>query len=82
MKDSRQLELKGELILLLYRLQHLPNAKQVSEIWCNYCRKVGVEKIVIYSGFSHDNWTYEQFGCDGQINFRLTICSRAVYAMK
>jgi lipopolysaccharide biosynthesis protein len=69
MKDERYIRLNGRPILLVYRPQHLPDAKKSADIWRNHCRKVGLGEIQIYCCFSHNNWSYEQFGFDGGIEF-------------
>ena len=69
MKDKRYIKLNGTPVLLVYRPQHLPDAKKSAEIWRNHCRKVGLGEIAIYCCFSHNNWTYEQFGFDGGVEF-------------
>ena len=69
MKDKRYIKLNGTPVLLVYRPQHLPDAKKSAEIWRNHCRKVGLGEIAIYCCFSHNNWTYEQFDFDGGVEF-------------
>ena len=69
MQDKRYIKLDGKPVLLVYRPQHLPDAKQSAEIWRKYCRKVGLGEIAIYCCFTHGNWTYEQFGFDGGVEF-------------
>ena len=68
-KDKRYIKLNGKPVLLVYRPQHLPDAKKSAEIWREHCRKVGLGEIAIYCCFSHSNWTYEQFGFDGGVEF-------------
>ena len=69
MKDERYIRLNGKPVLLVYRPQHLPDAKKSVEIWRAHCKKNGLGDITILCCFTHGNWTYEQFGFDGGVEF-------------
>ena len=69
LKDRRYIRLDGKPILLVYRPQHLPNARKSAEVWREHCRSVGLGDISLFCCFTHGNWTYEQFGFDGGVEF-------------
>ena len=69
MRDERYITLNGKPVLLVYRPQHLPDAKKSAEIWRKHCRKIGIGEIAIYCCFTHRNWTYDQFDFDGGVEF-------------
>jgi lipopolysaccharide biosynthesis protein len=69
MKDKRYIRLNGKLILLVYRPQHLPDAKKSASIWRAHCKSAGLGEIEIYCCFTHSNWDYKKFGFDGGIEF-------------
>jgi len=69
LRDERYIRLNGKPILLVYRPQHLPNAKQSIEIWKAYCKKNGIGDLLVFCAFSHGNWNYKKYGCDGGVEF-------------
>jgi lipopolysaccharide biosynthesis protein len=69
MKDRRYLRLDDKPILLVYRPQHLPNAKNSAEVWRNHCKAEGIGDIQIFCCFTHGNWNYKKFGFDGGVEF-------------
>jgi len=68
-QDPRYIRFEGAPLLIVYRPQHLPDARRSAQIWRDYCRSVGIPKIQVYCAFTHDNWRYEQFGFDGGVEF-------------
>jgi hypothetical protein len=68
-RDPRYIRFEGAPLLIVYRPQHLPDARRSAQIWRDYCRSVGIPKIQIYCAFTHGNWEYEQFGFDGGVEF-------------
>ncbi len=69
MKDRRYLRLDDKPILMVYRPQHLPNAKKSAEVWRKHCKAVGIGEIQIFCCFTHGNWEYQKFGFDGGVEF-------------
>lgn len=68
-RDPRYIRFEGAPLLIVYRPQHLPDARRSAQIWRDYCRSVGIQKLQIYCAFTHGNWNYEQFGFDGGVEF-------------
>ncbi len=68
-RDPRYIRFEGAPLLIVYRPQHLPDARRSAQIWRDYCQSVGIPKIQIYCAFTHQNWNYEQFGFDGGVEF-------------
>jgi lipopolysaccharide biosynthesis protein len=69
LKDKRYIHVDGAPFIIVYRPQHLPNARKTAKIWRDYCASVGIPKIHIACAFSHGNWDYKQFGFDGGVEF-------------
>lgn len=69
MSDPRYIRLNGNPILLVYRPQHMPDAKKSATVWRDYCRSLGLGELQVYCCFTHGNWDYEQFGFDGGVEF-------------
>jgi lipopolysaccharide biosynthesis protein len=68
-RDPRYIRFEGAPLLIVYRPQHLPDAKKSAEIWRDYCRSIGIPELKIFCAFTHQNWDYEQFGFDGGLEF-------------
>lgn len=68
-RDRRYIRLNGKPLLLVYRPQHLPEPRRSADVWREYCRKVGLGDLLVFCCFTHGNWTYEQFGFDGGVEF-------------
>ncbi|MEJ1365051.1 MAG: glycoside hydrolase family 99-like domain-containing protein [Candidatus Sedimenticola sp. (ex Thyasira tokunagai)] len=67
--DPRYIRLNGAPILIVYRPQHLPNAKKSSQIWRDYCRTVGIGEIHVCAALTHGNMDYKQFEFDSGVEF-------------
>lgn len=67
--DPRYIRLDGAPILLVYRAQHLPDAKKTAAIWRDYCASVGITRIHLCAALTHGNMDYEQFGFDSGVEF-------------
>jgi len=68
-RDPRYIRVDGKPFLIVYRPQHLPNARRSVEIWREYCRSVGLGEIHICSALTHGNDDYTQFGFDSGVEF-------------
>jgi hypothetical protein len=68
-RDPRYIRFEGAPLLIVYRPQHLPDARRSAQIWRDYCQSVGIPKLQVYCAFTHGNWKYEQFGFDGGVEF-------------
>lgn len=82
MQDRRYIRLNGRPVLLVYRPQHLPDPARSADVWRAHCRSVGLGDISIFCCFTHGNWTYEQFGFDGGVEFPPHNMHRATLADK
>ena len=67
--DQRYLRIDGAPFLIVYRPQHLPDARRSVSIWREYCREVGIGEIHVCAALTHGNGDYEQFGFDSGVEF-------------
>lgn len=67
--DSRYIRVDGKPFLIVYRPQHLPNARQTAAIWREYCHTAGIGDIHICAALTHGNTDYVQFGFDSAVEF-------------
>ncbi|MDP1527466.1 MAG: glycoside hydrolase family 99-like domain-containing protein [Rhodocyclaceae bacterium] len=67
--DPRYIRVDGKPFLIVYRPQHLPDARQTSQIWRDYCRSTGIGEIHICAALTHGNLDYAQFGFDSGVEF-------------
>jgi 2-polyprenyl-3-methyl-5-hydroxy-6-metoxy-1,4-benzoquinol methylase len=69
LRDSRYIRVNGAPLVIIYRPQHLPDARKTTQVWRDYCRSVGIGEIHVACALTHSNWDYEQFGYDSGIEF-------------
>lgn len=67
--DSRYIRIDGKPFLIVYRPQHLPDAKKTAGIWREYCRSIGIGEIHLCAALTHGNEDYAQFGFDCGVEF-------------
>lgn len=67
--DSRYLRVDGKPLLVIYRPQHMPDARQAAEVWRQHCRTSGFGEIHIVGALVHGNNDYEQYGFDAGVEF-------------
>jgi lipopolysaccharide biosynthesis protein len=67
--DKRYIRLDGKPYLIVYRPQHLPDARKTVEIWRDFCRSLGMGEIHVCAALTHGNEDYEQFGFDSGVEF-------------
>ena len=67
--DPRYIRLDGKPMLIVYRVQHLPNSLRTTEIWREHCRKVGIGEIHLCAALTHGNEAFRQFGFDSGVEF-------------
>lgn len=69
MRDPRYLCVDGRPILLVYRPDLLPSAKDTARRWRNWCRDNGVGEIYLVSTQSFDKSDPAKFGLDATVEF-------------
>ncbi len=68
-KDPRYIRVDGKLFLIVYRPQHLPDARKTLETWRHYCRENGLGELHVSASLTHGNRDHEQFGFDSGVEF-------------
>lgn len=68
-EDGRYIRVDGKPYLIVYRPQHLPDAKKTLNIWREYCKSIGVGEIHICAALVHGNEDYKQYGFDSGVEF-------------
>jgi lipopolysaccharide biosynthesis protein len=67
--DPRYIRLDDAPFLIVYRPQHLPDAKKSVQVWREHCRAVGIGEIHVCAALTHGNEDYLQFGFDSGVEF-------------
>lgn len=67
--DPRYIRLDGRPFLIVYRPQHLPDARKTAALWREYCRTTGIGEIHLCAALTHGNEDYAQFGFDSGVEF-------------
>lgn len=68
-QDTRYIRVDGKPFLIVYRPQHLPDAKKTLTIWRDYCQSVGFGEIHLCAALTHGNEDYLQYGFDSGVEF-------------
>lgn len=68
-KDERYIKVDGKPYLIVYRPQHLPDARKTVSVWREYCRSIGLGEIHLCAALTHGNIDYDQFGFDSGVEF-------------
>jgi len=68
-EDSRYIRVDGKFFLIVYRPQHLPDARKTAGIWREYCRSIGLGEIHLCAALTHGNEDYVQYGFDSGVEF-------------
>jgi len=67
--DPRYIRINGVPFLIVYRPQHLHDARKTVAIWRDYCRSVGIGEIHLCAALTHGNEDYAQFGFESGVEF-------------
>lgn len=67
--DPRYIRINGVPFLIVYRPQHLPDARKTAKVWRDHCRAVGIGEIHLCAALTHGNEDYVQFGFDSGVEF-------------
>ncbi len=68
-QDKRYIRVDGKLYLIVYRPQHLPNARKTMGVWRDYCRSMGLGELHLCAALTHGNEDYAKFGFDSGVEF-------------
>ena len=68
-QDQRYIRIEGAPFLIVYRPQHLPDARKTADIWRDYCKQAGIGEIHLCAALTHGNHDYAQFGFDSGVEF-------------
>ncbi len=66
--DQRYIKVDGKPFLIVYRPQHLPDAKNAG-ICCDHCRSAGLTEYLFCAAVTHGNEDYIQYGFDSGVEF-------------
>lgn len=67
--DPRYIRVDGAPFLIVYRPQHLPDARKTAGKWREYCRSIGIGEIHLCAALTHGNEDYLHFGFDSGVEF-------------
>jgi lipopolysaccharide biosynthesis protein len=67
--DPRYIQHDGAPVLIVYRPQHLPDARKTLEKWRNYCKSIGIERLHLIAALTHGNDDYAKYGFDAGVEF-------------
>lgn len=67
--DPRYIRVEGRPFLIVYRPQHLPDARKTASVWRECCRDAGIGDIHICAALTHGNEDFTHFGFDSGVEF-------------
>jgi len=67
--DSRYIRVEGKPILLVYRIDILPDPKKAAEIWRNECKRLGIGEIYLVAVQSFGISDPAPYGFDAAVEF-------------
>ena len=68
-RDRRYLRVGGAPVLVVYRPQHMPDARATAQRWRRHCRDWGIGEIHLVAALVRGNTDFEQFGFDAGVEF-------------
>lgn len=68
-RDPRYIRVDGKPLLIVYRVQHLPDPSRTAAIWRNHCREAGIGEIRLCAALTHGNESFRQYGFDSGVEF-------------
>lgn len=69
LRDERYLRIERKPVLMLYRVELLPDPKATVEIWRQYCQKVGIGEIYLIAGQVYGFEDPRPAGFDAAVEF-------------
>ncbi len=69
LKDERYIRINGKPLLIVYRMQQMPDAAKSIQVWDNFCQENGLPGIHVCAALTHGNTDYEQFGANSGVEF-------------
>lgn len=69
LQKPNYLRVNGKPLLVVYRVDILPDANKTAEVWRNYCRENGIGEIHLVSAQSFNNGDPRPYGFDAAVEF-------------
>ena len=69
LKKPNYLRVNGKPLLIVYRVDILPDASKTAEVWRQYCRENGIGDIHLVSAQSFNNGDPQPYGFDASVEF-------------
>jgi lipopolysaccharide biosynthesis protein len=69
LRDPRYIAIDGAPLLIVYRIQELPDAPAVVQTWRDACARNGIAKLHVCAALIRGNREYARFGCDSGVEF-------------
>lgn len=80
--DPRYIYVDGKPILLVYRINLLPNPQKAAEVWRSECRKMGIGEIYLVAVQSFGITDPRPYGFDAAVEFPPSYLSQAEVSLK
>jgi lipopolysaccharide biosynthesis protein len=68
-RDGRYIQVDGKPLLIVYRVQHMPDPIATANAWRHHCRSLGIGEIHLCAALTHGNQEYRRFGFDSGVEF-------------